>query len=85
MAAMSASAEVIIEALPDVILIPERASFIQDGKPAVYVQNGQEFELREIEVGQRNDSDIVVLSGLAEGEVVALEDPQEAAQRAKKL
>ena len=38
-----------------------------------------------IEVGKRNDTDIVVLSGLKEGEMVALEDPLEAAKRAKKL
>jgi HlyD family secretion protein len=82
---MSASAEVIIESLPDVILVPERASFLHEGKPSVYVQKGQEFEIREIEVGQRNDSDIVVLNGLQDGEVVALEDPDEAAKRAKKL
>jgi multidrug efflux pump subunit AcrA (membrane-fusion protein) len=82
---MSASAEVIIESMPNVILVPERASFIHEGKPAVWVQKGQEFEIRQIEVGNRNDSDIVVLSGLEEGEFVALEDPEEAAARAKKL
>ncbi len=82
---MSASAEVIIESLPDVILVPERASFLYEGKPAVYVQKGKGFEIREIEVGRRNDSDLVVLNGLQEGEVVALEDPEEAARRAKKL
>ncbi len=82
---MSASAEVIIESMPGVILIPERASFIHEGEPAVWVQRDQEFEIRHIEVGNRNDSDLVVLSGLEEGEVVALENPEEAAKRAKKL
>ena len=38
-----------------------------------------------LEVGKRNDSDIVVTSGLREGERIALEDPNEAAKRAKKL
>jgi len=82
---MSATAEVIIESMPDVLMIPERASFVHNGKPAVYVQMGKEFEIREIEVGQRNDDELVVLSGLNEGEIVALEDPAEAAQRAKEL
>jgi multidrug efflux pump subunit AcrA (membrane-fusion protein) len=82
---MSGTAEVIIERLPDVLLIPARASFLHNGKPAVYVQRGQNFQIRNIEVGKRNDTDLVVLSGLNEGETVAMEDPAEAAKRAKKL
>jgi HlyD family secretion protein len=82
---MSASAEVVIEKQPNSLLIPIRASFVHKGKPAVYVQKGQSFEVRNIEVGKRNDTDIVVLGGLKEGEMVALENPIEAAKRSKKL
>lgn len=82
---MSATAEVVIESEADRLLIPVRASFMHQGKPAVYVQKGQQFVLRHIEVGKRNDTDMVVLSGLREGETVALENPIEAAKKAKKL
>jgi len=82
---MSASAEVIIESIPAALMIPERASFLHNGKPAVWVQKGKKFKIREIEVGQRNETDIAVTRGLAEGELVALEDPAEAAKRAKKM
>jgi RND family efflux transporter MFP subunit len=82
---MSASAEIIIESDPDVLLIPARASFTQGGKPAVYIQRGQNFVLRPIEVGKRNDTDMIVTKGLADGEVIALENPAEAAKKAKKL
>lgn len=82
---MSASAEVVIESQPNSLLIPIRASFLHNGKPAVYVQKGQVFEIRPITVGKRNDVEMVVLSGLKEGEVVALENPADAAKRAKKL
>jgi len=82
---MSASGEIVIESQPNVLLIPARASFAYQGKPAVYVQRGQQFLLRRIEVGKRNENDIVVLSGLQPGEVVTLENPFEAAKRAKKL
>jgi multidrug efflux pump subunit AcrA (membrane-fusion protein) len=82
---MSSSAEILIEAQPNSLLIPLKASFLQNGKPAVWVQKGQGFEIRTIEVGKRNENDIVVLKGLRENEVVALENPQEAAKRAKKL
>ncbi|HET8546878.1 MAG TPA: efflux RND transporter periplasmic adaptor subunit [Bryobacteraceae bacterium] len=82
---MSATAEVVIESEPNRLLIPVRASFMHQGKPAVYVQRGQQFEIRHIEVGKRNETDMVVLSGLREGEGVALENPIEAARKAKKL
>jgi HlyD family secretion protein len=82
---MSATAEVVIESEPNRILIPARASITHQGKPAVYVQQGKNFVIRYIQVGKRNENDIVVLGGLKEGEVVALENPIEAARRAKKL
>ena len=82
---MSASTDIIIESQPNCILIPIRASFLDKGKPAVYVQRGQDFQIRPIEVGKRNETDLVVLKGLREGEIIAQENPIEAAKRAKKL
>jgi multidrug efflux pump subunit AcrA (membrane-fusion protein) len=81
---MSASAEVIIQRDPNKLLIPVRSSFDKDGKPAAYLQSGKSFKLVPIEVGQRNDDDIVVLSGLKEGDIVTMESPADAAKRAKK-
>ena len=82
---MSATAEVVIESQPNTLLIPVRASFLQKGKPAVYVQKGQQFPIRMIEAGKRNDTDMIVTKGLKEGELVTLENPIEAARKAKKL
>lgn len=82
---MSASAEIVLEKVPNSLMIPLRASITVGGKPAVYVQKGDNFELRRIEVGKRNETDIVVLSGLKAGETVALENPVEAAKKAKKI
>jgi multidrug efflux pump subunit AcrA (membrane-fusion protein) len=81
---MSASAQIIIERDPNALLIPARANVILDGKPAVRIQQGQHFLTRTISVGKRNDDDVVVTGGLKEGEIVTLEDPAEAAKRAKK-
>lgn len=82
---MSASAEIIIESSPQSLLIPARASFTQQGKPAVWVQKGEQFEVRHLEVGKRNENYIVVLKGLKAGEQIALENPAEAAKKARKL
>jgi len=81
---MSSSAEIIIEKKPGMLLIPARSSFDKGGKPAVYVQAGKNFVVRQIQVGERNDEDIIVTSGLKEGEIVTLESPEEAAKRSSK-
>ena len=81
---MSSTAEIIIERDPNQLLIPSRASFDKDGKPAAYVQVGKNFQVRSIQLGKRNDEDIIVTGGLKEGEIVTLESPAEAAKRAKK-
>ena len=82
---MSASAEIIIESEPNRLMMDARASVMKDGQPAVYVQKGEGFELRKIKVSRRNEKEIIVLEGLNEGDVVALENPIEAAKKAKKL
>src|SRR6476469_7328398 len=66
---MSATAEIIIEKDPNQLLIPSRASFDKEGKPAVYVQIGKNFVTRHIQIGERNDDDLVVTGGLKEGEI----------------
>jgi multidrug efflux pump subunit AcrA (membrane-fusion protein) len=81
---MSASTEIIIEREPNSLLIPTRASFAKDGKPAVFQQVGKAFVVRQIEIGKQNDDECVVTGGLKEGDVVALENPAESAKRAKK-
>ena len=81
---MSSTSEIIIEREPNVLLIPSRASFAKDGKPAVYIQNGKDFVARNIEVGKQNDEEIIVTGGLNEGDVVTLESPIEAAKKASK-
>jgi multidrug efflux pump subunit AcrA (membrane-fusion protein) len=81
---MSASTEIIIERQPNALLIPSRASFAKDGKPAVFQQLGKSFVTRQIELGQQNDEDVIVTGGLKEGDVVTLENPAESAKRAKK-
>jgi RND family efflux transporter MFP subunit len=82
---MSASAEVLIESQANALMIPARASIVNRGKPSVWVQRGTGYQIREIEVGKRNENDIVVLKGLKEGDTVYLENPVEAAKRARKL
>jgi multidrug efflux pump subunit AcrA (membrane-fusion protein) len=78
---MSATAEVIIERQDSALTIPIKASFELDGKPAVFLQRGTRYQRQAIKAGKRNATDLVVLAGLNEGQVVALENPEEAARK----
>jgi RND family efflux transporter MFP subunit len=82
---MTGSAEIVIRSQANTLLIPARASFSHNNRPAVWLQVGGDFVIRPIEVGERNDNDIIVKSGLKPGDIVALENPIEAAKKAKKI
>ena len=82
---MTGSADIVIRSQANTLLIPARASFSHNNRPAVWLQSGGDFVIRPIEVGERNDNDIVVKSGLKPGDIVALENPIEAAKKAKKI
>lgn len=78
---MSITAEVVVERLPQVMVIPAKASFQIDGRPTVFVKDGQRFRVQVIEVQARNGNEIVVSDGLEEGDVIALENPGAAARQ----
>ncbi len=81
---MSVAAEIVVDRVPNSLIIPTRSTFEVDGQPAAYVQTDGRFVVRHITLGRRNDEDVIVTSGLAEGETVTLESPSDAAKRARK-
>lgn len=64
-----------IEALDDALVVPRQAVFNADGEQRVYVQSGDGFAARRVEIGAKSLGLMVVTSGLAEGDVVALRAP----------
>ena len=77
---MSATVEVVVQRISDVLVIPAKASTQIDGQPTVFVKDGAGYRRSVIEVSATNGTDIVVESGLEEGDVIALENPELAAQ-----
>ena len=61
---------------PNVLVIPTKASFQIDGQPTVFVKEGAGFRRQPIEVAARNTQDIVVASGVSEGDEIALVNPE---------
>ena len=78
---MSATAEIIIERQQNTLLIPLKASLEWEGQPAVFLQQGNRYVRRHIQAGKRSATDLAVLAGLSKGQVVALENPEEAAKK----
>ncbi|MGE3490369.1 MAG: efflux RND transporter periplasmic adaptor subunit [Vicinamibacterales bacterium] len=70
---MTIRADVIVGSKQDVLLVPVTALFNKDGRYVVY-RNGI-AEAHTVEIGQSNDQVAEVISGLREGDRVALTEP----------
>jgi multidrug resistance efflux pump len=70
---LSASAEIVIDKQPDRVLVPRSALRHKGDKLFVAVRNGDHFTEREVEIGAMNPTHAVILSGLQEGDEVALQ------------
>jgi HlyD family secretion protein len=69
---MSASAEIIIDRIPDVVQAPIEAVFEREGEVVVFLDNKDKIP---VEAGRRNDMYVEINSGLKGGERVCLVDP----------
>jgi len=72
---MKASVELIVERLEDILVVPLSAVFEYDTTACVYVVDGDEPQLREVELGKRNSVMAVVENGLEEGEKILKQPP----------
>ncbi len=77
---MSATATIAAERTMNQLLLPAAAAFQKGGRQVAYARRGLAWEERPIVVARRNASWLVVTSGIAEGDRVALRDPAAAAE-----
>ncbi len=78
---MTVRAEVKVDHRDDVLSVPLEAVFPRKGESIVYTKGGfGSFEPVGVELGVRNDARVEVTSGLTEGAVVALVDPDQAGE-----
>ena len=75
---MHAQVEILVEQLTDVLQIPLQCVAQSGSRTFVYISQGDEVELREVEVGLNNQSFVHVKSGVKEGEFVYLSRPDDA-------
>ena len=79
-----ADAEVIVESIPNTLYIPYQAVFEEGAQSVVYVASGSRLEARRVQLGRRSESQVAVVEGLSEGELVSLYRPDSAPAASKK-
>ncbi len=72
---MSAEVAVVIEHYDEVLWVPLAAVVYQDEQRYVYRLNGRAMERVEVALGSRNSSNVVIESGLREGDRISLAPP----------
>ena len=82
---MSATVEIVVQRIRDVLVIPSKASMQIEGKPTVFVKDGTGYRPVQIEVAATNGREIVVDRGLEQGDEIALENPLFASERGRTL
>jgi HlyD family secretion protein len=72
--------KVLVEKVPNAIIIPAQTMFQKSGENVVYVWQRGEFRETRIQVGRKSGDKILVARGLSAGEKLALRDPTAKAQ-----
>ncbi len=72
---MTIRADVIVGVRQNVLLVPVTAIFNKDGRQVVFLDTFSGPEARPIEVGESNDRMAEILTGVREGDRVALTQP----------
>jgi cobalt-zinc-cadmium efflux system membrane fusion protein len=69
---MFATASIATDSVRKVLAIPESAVTLIQGLPTVYVEEGEGFEARSIEIAERVGGRVIVKSGIKAGELVVV-------------
>ena len=78
-----ADAEIIVDKIENTLYVPFQGIFEVSGNPVVYIWDGNRLDARRVELGKRSESQIAIVSGLEEGELIALEPPDAEVRRSR--
>ena len=73
-----ADAEVTVENIPDTLYIPYQAVFEEGTQTIVYRLENNRLRAQRVRLGRRSESQVAVLEGLAEGDLISLYRPDSA-------
>jgi len=69
---LTAEARIIVNEIPNALLLPVQAVFVHSGKTYVLTFNNDKWDKIEVKTGPSNDKEIVILENLKEGDSVVL-------------
>ena len=72
---LTGSADIILGAEKNVLLAPRPAVFSENGRPFVFIQQGDSWTRREVTTGLQNPTQVAIRGGLDSGAMVALRHP----------
>lgn len=72
---ISGDVDVLIEKVPNAIIIPAQAMFQRSGQNVVFIWRSGQFAETPIQVGRKSGDKILVAKGVSAGERLALRDP----------
>ncbi len=75
---MNAKIEIVINQLEDILYVPVQSIEVENDQHFCYVNDGSTLQRREVKTGAFNDEFIEVVSGINQGESVALTIPKKA-------
>ncbi len=73
---MACSSDIILKKYKDALLIPVNAVFRNEKSSFVYLRKGKHIYRKNVQVGDEDDKNVVVLEGLEEGDIVLLNEPK---------
>lgn len=80
--AMTTSNDIIADVIPDALFVPLESLHSQgDSLSFVYLRKGLDISRQQVKAGKANANEIVILSGLKEGDQVYLSVPQQGIDR----
>lgn len=71
------TANIIVHSENNAITVPNQVIYQQDGKQWVYVKRGSSFEKQQVTIGKRSNTQSSLVSGVEEGDEIALVQPEE--------
>lgn len=72
---MAGKMDVVVDRIPNAVIVPAQAVFTKQGKPVVHVARGDKYRTAEIEILARNPDEFAI-SGIEPDTVIALVEPE---------
>ena len=72
---LTGSADVVLGAESNILVLPRAAVFEENGGSFVYVQSAEGWVKKQVEPGLRNFTQVAIRSGIQKGDMVALQRP----------